>query len=629
MSSLRSNIRGTGGNIAPELRDTLYRNGMKAEIVKSADGCQLVVQSHDSPAYTYNLSEKQYYALCDGGTNSSNRLAYNTFVKIVKDNFDCPKDWIHARNANGCVTMGLHGYRQDVGYGYVRPAYLRPVRGGFFSMFHPDFLGWTPRQQQGYHGRRIGSAYYLAGGGMVPVRNNNYMRPGELTSGGYGFYHNPRQMPSPPPQSVFDQLGQIKVEDLPQRSKDPAIPYSQMWSKSLVTNPFTNVKWKECLESHGILIDTDKKTLTIQSEATKYDRTYQLSDEEYRDLMSNRIDKVSLQKRVDIINKAISSDYSEPITLTMLDSTERIKIPLKESVSNDLALREQAAMRQQQVESIADPLSQGGQNEERLNRGTASVHGADLQELNEAKGWFLEGSHGREVSVGEIWVEPVKDTKPDQLVCKTADGKYIPVDLSFNDMQSLDRNIISKEQLFEKLTGRTLAEGEGVQRIPAGQVTKDENGDYRFNKNPVKTTVKYQMSAVINGETVTHEISEKEFNKFVTQDDYHRMKLFSKTFGEVDMKTLPGMRVNFMQGFEMALGAIHGLANAAGDVAYGIGAVRASLRNPHHEDFGHGHSRSGMFIKPDVDSPQEIAERAFAVGMREGEMNEQMRGRGI
>ena len=84
-----------------------------------------------------------------------------------------------------------------------------------------------------------------------------------------------------------------------------------------------------------------------------------------------------------------------------------------------------------------------------------------------------------------------------------------------------------------------------------------------------------------------------------------------------------------MQGFEMALGAIHGLANAAGDVAYGIGAVRASLRNPHHEDFEHGHSRSGMFIKPDVDSPQEIAERAFAVGMREGEMNEQMRGRGI
>lgn len=625
MSTLRSNIRGTGGNIAPELRDTLYRNGMKAEIVKGEGGCQMIVQSHDSPAYTYNLSEKQYYALCDGGTNSSNRLAYNTFVKIVNNDFDCPKDWVHARNANGCVTMGLHGYRQDVGYGYVRPACLRPVRGGFFSMFHPDFLGWTPRQQPGYHGRRINGAYYLAGGGMAPVRNNNYIRPGELTSGGYGFYHNPRRLPEPPSQNVFDQLGQIKVEDLPQRSKDPAIPYSKMWSKSLVTNPFTNVKWKECLESHGILIDTDKKTLTIQSDATKYDRTYQLSDEEYRTLMSNKIDQVSLQKRVDVINNVISADFKEPVTLAMLDSTSRINIPLKESVSSDLALREEAAMRQQETAVIGDPLSQG-----RENRGTASVHGADLQALNEAKGWFREGSHGREVSVGEIWVEPIKDTKPDQLVCKIAEGKYIPVDISFNDAQDLERKLITKEELFTKLTGHTLAEGEGVQRVPAGQVTQEKDGSYRFNKNPEKTTVKYLMSAVIDGKTVTHEISEKDYNKFVAQDDYHRMKLFSKTFGEVDMKTLPEMRVNFMQGLGMAFDVIHGLSGAAEDVAYGIGAVRASLRTPHyHDDYDHGPRRGGVFYKPDVDSPQDIAERAFAVGMRQGEINEQMRGRGI
>lgn len=51
------------------------------------------------------------------------------------------------------------------------------------------------------------------------------------------------------------------------------------------------------------------------------------------------------------------------------------------------------------------------------------------------------------------------------------------------------------------------------------------------------TEGKYKMTAVIDGETVSHEISQKQYDKFMAIDDFHRMKLFSKIFGEVDVKS--------------------------------------------------------------------------------------------
>ena len=86
------------------------------------------------------------------------------------------------------------------------------------------------------------------------------------------------------------------------------------------------------------------------------------------------------------------------------------------------------------------------------------IDGRDLSYINENKGWYREGEHGREVEVEAIAVQP--------------------------------------------------AETEG----------------------------KYKMTAIINGEPITHEISQKQYDKFLAVDDYHRMKLFSKVFNEVDMR---------------------------------------------------------------------------------------------
>lgn len=107
--TIRTNTNPRPADLPPELQDILRRNGMQAHIVASANGYALLVQSHDSPLLQYALTERQLRALTDWGTNSANRKAYNTLASIVAADFDIPKDFVHARNANGRVAMGLHG----------------------------------------------------------------------------------------------------------------------------------------------------------------------------------------------------------------------------------------------------------------------------------------------------------------------------------------------------------------------------------------------------------------------------------------------------------------------------------------------------------------------------------------
>ena len=52
------------------------------------------------------------------------------------------------------------------------------------------------------------------------------------------------------------------------------------------------------------------------------------------------------------------------------------------------------------------------------------------------------------------------------------------------------------------------------------------------------------MTAVINGQAITHDISQKQYDKFLAVDDYQRLRMFSKVFNEVDMKIRPEHKPN-------------------------------------------------------------------------------------
>lgn len=120
--------------------------------------------------------------------------------------------------------MGLHGYRIVIG------EYGRMGRMGM----PPPFLGWTPRNQLGFHLRRVGGQLFFPGPSIVPERPDGRMKPGELQSGGYGFYYKGHQQEQPVQQR--DVLQDLQAAITPMvsrpRSKEPARPVQGAYSLS-------------------------------------------------------------------------------------------------------------------------------------------------------------------------------------------------------------------------------------------------------------------------------------------------------------------------------------------------------------------------------------------------------------
>ena len=537
--SIRSESLPYRGRLSYQLEDLLRRNGMSAQLAVEEGKYKLLVQGHDSPLLRYDISEQQFRALGDGGTNYANKKAYNTFNSIVGKDFDLPSSFVAARNVNGRVAMGLHGYRVGVGE-YGRPFPMRP------HAFGAGFLGWMPRQQPGFHLRRIGDVP------MVVEHADGRIRPGELKSGGYGYYYKGGQQPA---NQVAGPLRDLQTYFPPVQTRprptEPAKPYKELITSDVY---FTNEKWQEVLSSHGIIINADKKLLTIQSTGTQQDFVYDLTEEEVKKLTDNSLKAVPLQERIDLLNHVISGDFKDSITKDMLNSTEHISITLKPEVEQSLVQQQQVL--NHQVDVIPDPLQQQQHLAPSLNPEDGYVNGQDLEEGDERKGWYREGKHGRSVEVGDIWVEKVQPQR---------------------------------------------AEGE------TAQIDDQKNNQ-----------VTYRMSAVINGQVVSHEISQKQYDKFMAVDDYQRMRMLSKVFKEVDLKTRPEMRQGFNLGAFLAAGL-----TAARDATY-LGADIAHnvehIKHPHYapDVYHEVHGTGRIFFKPGVDSPQDIASRAFEAGLNQG-----------
>lgn len=539
------------GRVSRELADLLHRNGMRAQLGVEGDNYVLFVQGHDSPPIKYRITEQQMRALSEGGTNFSNKRAYNTFNSIVKNDFDMPSSYVAARNALGSVAMGLHGYRESpYGFGDDRPM---P-----YHAFGPGFLGWKPLHQDGFQLRRIGGTV------MVPEHSDGRLRPGELQSGSYGYYYKGQSSAvqsgsaNHNGQTGEDVLaGMMKVDpepvEFPPRPKEAALLYKEHISSDVY---FTNDKFLEVLKEHGIIVDSKNHQLKIQS-ADAPNKEYDLSEAQFKKLTSNDLSEVSVQQRLDIINDIIKIDFKDAITVDMLNSKEWLHIGLHPEVARALQLEMAARtgygdpLLQNSGQSVSNPRPQ----REFLSPHQDSERGfVDVQEgIDERKGWYREGRHGREVEVSELWVEK-----------RSKDGDRKPTVAELN------------------------------------------SGD----------NLKYRMCAVINGEVITHEISQKQYEKFLVVDDYHRQRMMSKIFDEVDMKTRPGMGFNLPAFLAAGLVAMRDATYLGADIAHNIDRIKNPGPRPELYQEVHGSVR--MLHNPAIETPQELAQRAFEEGMRTG-----------
>ena len=399
--------------------------------------------------------------------------------------------------------------------------------------------------QEGFHLRRMSG---VAVSPMVVEHSDGRLRPGELKSGSYGYYYKgDRKSHSVDP--LKDMQAYFPAVVTRPRPQEPAKPYKELITSNVY---FTNEKWQEVLSSHGIIVDADKKTLTVQSNGTQQDFVYDLTDNEVKKLTDNSLKSTSLNERLSILNNAISGDFKDKVTMDMLNSKERISITLKPEVEE--SFRKQL---QEDVQVVSDPLENEQHFAPTLNPEQGYANGKDLEAMNERKGWYREGKHGREVEVGDIWVEKVP----------------------------------SKVQQEAK------------------QPQKDQKDDEKFT---------YRMSAVINGEVITHEISKKQYDKFMAVDDYQRQRMMSKIFNEVDMKTRPEMRQGFNLGAFLGAGltAMSEATYLGADIAHNVEHIKHPHPSPEIHQEVHGSGR--IYVKPGVDSPQDIAERAFEAGLNVG-----------
>ena len=413
--AIRTNTNPRQMDLQPEMHSILLRNGLQAHVAFDGGGYRLIVQGHDSPLLVYPITERQMLALTDWGTNTANKKAYNVLTSIIGKDFYMPKNFVHARNANGRVAMGLHGYRIGIGeYGHL----------GRLGM-PPPFLGWTPRHQWGFHLRRVGGQLFFPGPSIIPERPDGRMKPGELQSGGYGFYYKGRQ--AEPPAREQDVLQNLQAAITPlvsrPRSTEPARPY-----KELIASPvyFSNEKWSKCLASHGLIVDAEQRTLTVQSENVQADMVYDLTEAEVHTLVNAYIEEQPVEKRLELLNDIIRADYAEKVTLEQLNSSDRIAIGLHPEVQQELEER------QRQEQNLFQPEEATLQQASIQGAIGAAVDGRDLQYLNENKGWYREEKHGREVEVSEITVQPA-ETEGKYKMSAVIDGKAISHEISQKD----------------------------------------------------------------------------------------------------------------------------------------------------------------------------------------------------
>ena len=637
-------------DLSTGLQEVLRKNGMQAHISLAKDGGrELIVLGHDSPVLTYKLNEKQVENLMGWGTTYENKKAYNTFASIVKDDFYMPQNFVSASNAFGRVAMGLHGYRIGHGeYGYdARPARRTPWFAPFSRQgrgWAGDFVGYAPRTE-GFHLRRIGDHAYRpwGGGPMVTERPDNRVKPGEMLSGGYGFYFKGHQKETP--VEVLDQISiepKIKPLEAAPRPQGQGIPYSSVITSDVY---FSNDKFQEVLKSHGIVIDEAKKTLTIQSNLSKVDLQYDLKPEELQKLMANKVSGkggVSVDARLAIINEVIGKDFDSKLTKDMLETKELVSLDLKPEVRQEVEapfIEQERRIAEQQ--RLAEARAEQRRESERIERDPNAINGREIQAILGNKGWFQPVANGREMVVGEIRVD--KALNGTYVMEAEVNGRLLAHSISAKDYQKfLDLDDAHRLKMFDKVFSEVeikSAHGESlyqddlylahdgqsivhqkevdIQNATSNRVDgaallefNERKGFYRERAHGREVEVgniqvdptangKYKMTAVINGQTISHEITQKQYDKFLAVDDYHRMQLFSKIFNEVDIKTRPG------EGHNLGAALLAALV-VGGEV------MRDGLSVPHEPRPEIYETRTGpVYHKAGVVSPADVAAANF------------------
>lgn len=453
-------------DLSADLQRILRDNRMQAHITEAPDGLELVVKSPESHYIHYKITQDEAEAMMGWGSLSSQRKAYDTFVSKVKADFDVPRSFTDAINRRSGVNMGQEGYRLGRGeYGIpVHPYFGRPhpILAGMFT-HHP-----FPFPGAGYGMRRIQGRLFFTDAPFIAERPFGRRYGGELQSGAGGFYYKGDQR-----QGTHDlsaDVGTVRKTEPKPRPQGKSIPLRQVTS---YPSRFSVTDFKSCLASHGLVINEDKMTLTVQSSKVAEDLEYDLTPDQLGKILNEKLpyatvrkdnkgkvvekvnhntDGVPIDTRIKIINDVIKDDFKDGVTIAQLNNKEYVNIELSDEGRTKVEGQKEKPAAAITIEAPREVYRTGF-----IDRNN-SIGVVDGRSLEGYRGFYLPDKDGRRVSVGEIWAYAT------------------------------------------------------------------DNGGHN-------------MTAVINGKVVSHEISADDYIRFLNYDDRHRLELFDKTFGEVSIRS--------------------------------------------------------------------------------------------
>ena len=424
---------------------------------------------------------------------------------------------------------------------------------------------------------------------------------------------------------------------------------------------YTSDRFLDMLASHGLVINKDKGELTVQSKSFGADRTYQLSDKDLKLLLADfafqKSDDKSLASRLDVINKYVKDDFSNKVTVGMLQSKEFVDLKIKPEVESRLKLEESSktqptylrVMKTSEVPvsvansalalndnitydsvvailndknlserirnsardfigSIPEILRNSGDKDlkriaERMVREHLQTPPSDLtvkekQKLSEViEKYAKEHPFNRDVASmlnkNDPHLYSALNSKQNQMTGRTGVLDQTSRSLTQADLESLRRQAKITLQGDKVIDGKDIDNGNVVKRQNKEWRREGDHGratevgdiaiakDRDINGNYVKG--KFVMTAVIDGQPISHEITQKQYDKFLMVNDYARMKLFDKIFPEIEMRTKPGMENNI--GGKI-LAALMGVTDA---IVFAASRPRPEV-----------YSSMNVFYKPDI-----------------------------
>lgn len=582
--------------LSPDLRALLMSNGLEAEIIMDAGGNPVLNVRGDrgaamSPPLSYKITPKQMTLLSQAmydGTGSRVKKGYEMINSIIAKDFYSPQSFVIARETgitrNGSrnrltpVNMGWNGVNIRMGHHPYAP--YRRVEGRVDGSLKP---GETAAMRQLPNGMYVPTAGYVwrGAGEIVEIETPRQT--------GINLEIKPKEAPRPEAGKA------IPLENLANTAgNDTFVQLNEVLESH-------GILLKEGKDQNG---KAEKQLIIMAKNAKVNITYTLTDEEWNKLTAGSWRKDGSLQERLDIINNVIQRDFNEPVTKEMLQSKDLIDLTYKEGrreiLEQKFVAYEQQQLYRQQLASLQEAINF---ERERIMNDPAAIDGRDITSIINGKAFFEPGNAGRQMVVGEIRVNEIYDTEKKEgkyyEMCAVINGmtekrniseKEYNRFLEYNDANRLKmfadkfdvRIDHGRDNSWEIVNGPNgictaqdlrIAEtvnasvnanilsamGKGTYASIKGGREKTV-GDIRvididnpaiapqmraqllemIGKKADDKNVHHVITANIDGKTVVHEMTEKNYQRFMASNDKERLRIADKIFDEFKIKYKDG-----------------------------------------------------------------------------------------